>query len=441
MQLLNILEYNRNIPVVSAYDTVVIGSGPAGICAAVASARGGARTLLVERLGAIGGNLTLGEICPILGSVSKGTMADEVKALLAEGHDAPEHITHNGVEFGIDATEAKEKLTAFVASAGVTFLPLTAFIDTMKEGDHVTGVILSAQSGLFAVVSKVVIDATGDGAVAAAAGAEYSVGRDDGSVQPCSLEFTLDGVDESIAITAWGGSDPVKIPGTDKEYRVLCREKCEEGELPANVTIVRLHRTLHAGERTVNATQHNGLDPLDPFSVGRAEVDLRGQIGKCVEFLRKYIPGYENCRLKGSASYPGVRESRRITGDDTVCDADVEEGRKRPDAVVHDAWFLIDIHNPKGGGQAEGHAHDAKPYDIPYGSLLVRGLEGILTCGRCISGTHRAHASYRVMTVCMATGEAVGTAAALAVKAGITPRQLGAEPVISSLVTKGVCLK
>lgn len=169
---MNILEYKRNIPVVSEYDTVVIGSGPAGICAAVASARGGARTLLVERLGAIGGNLTLGEICPILGSVSKGTMADEVKALLAEGHDAPEHITHNGVEFGIDATEAKEKLTAFVASAGVTFLPLTAFIDTMKEGDRVTGVILSAQSGLFAVVSKVVIDATGDGAVAAAAGAE-----------------------------------------------------------------------------------------------------------------------------------------------------------------------------------------------------------------------------------------------------------------------------
>lgn len=435
------INYSKTIPLTSEYDTVVIGSGPAGIAAAVASARGGAETLLVERLGAIGGNLTLGEICPILGSVSKGTMADEIKDILAKGHERVEAVTHNGIEFGIDATEAKERLTAFVAKAGVDFLPLTAFIDAIKEGDRVTGVILSAQSGLFAVGAKVVIDATGDGAVAAAAGAGYFVGRDDGRVQPCSLEFTVDGVDESIAITAWGGSDPVKIPGTDKEYRVFCREKCEAGELPENVTIVRLHRTLHPGERTVNATQHNGLDPLDPFSVGRAEVDLREQIGKCLTFLKKYIPGYENCRLKSSASYPGVRESRRIIGDETLCDADVEQGFSKRDAVVHDAWFLIDIHNPKGGGQAEGHARDAKPYDIPYGCLLVRGLEGILTSGRCISGTHRAHASYRVMTVCMATGEAAGTAAALAVRAGVTPRELGAEAVISALLTKGVCLK
>lgn len=433
--------YSKNVPLVAEYDTAVIGSGPAGICAAVASARGGAKTLLVERLGAIGGNLTLGEICPVLGSVSEGTMADEVKAILAAGHKNTESVTHNGVEFAIDATEAKERLTAFVTSAGVDFVPLTAFIDVIKEGERVTGVILSAQSGLFAVSAKVVIDATGDGAAAAAAGAGFSVGRDDGSVQPCSLEFTVEGVDESIAITAWGGSDPVKIPGTDKEYRALCREKCDAGELPENVSIVRLHRTLFPGERAVNATQHNGLDPLDPFSVGRAEADLRAQIGKCIAFLKKYIPGYADCRLKSSASYPGVRESRRITGDATVCDADVEQGLPKPDAIVHDAWFLIDIHNPTGGGQAEGHAHDAKPYDIPYGSLLVKGLEGILTCGRCISGTHRAHASYRVMTICMATGEAAGTAAALAAAAGITPRQLGAEPVMSSLITKGVRLK
>lgn len=102
----------------------------------------------------------------------------------------------------------------------------------------------------------------------------------------------------------------------------------------------------------------------------------------------------------------------------------MEEGRHYADAAVRDAWFLIDIHNPAGGGPAEGHAQPAKPYDIPFGCLLPRGLEGILTAGRCISGTHRAHASYRVMAICLATGEAAGMAAAKAAKAGKTPREV-----------------
>jgi hypothetical protein len=169
------------------------------------------------------------------------------------------------------------------------------------------------------------------------------------------------------------------------------------------------------GERSVNATQLNGIDPLDPFALGDAEVELRGQIDACLKFLRTYVPGYENCHLKSSGATLGVRETRRIVGDAMVGDADVEQGLHYDDAVVHNAWFLIDIHNPAGGGQAEGFAQPAQPYDIRYGCLLPRGLENMLTAGRCISGTHRAHASYRVMTVCMAMGEAAGVAAALAV--------------------------
>ena len=107
---------------------------------------------------------------------------------------------------------------------------------------------------------------------------------------------------------------------------------------------------------------------------------------------------------------------------------------------MHDAWFLIDIHNPKGGGQAEGHSHPAKPYDIRYGAFLPKGVEGLLTAGRCISGTHRAHASYRVMTPCMAMGEAVGVAAALAVQRGTTPRAVSAADVREALKQRGVKL-
>ena len=204
------------------------------------------------------------------------------------------------------------------------------------------------------------------------------------------------------------------------------------------MTIVRLHFKTRPTEREVNATQVNGLDPLDPADVAAAETELRSQIAVITEFLRKYIPGYENCRVSDSSDAVGVRESRRIRGIDAVCDADLEEGRMCADAVVHNAWFLIDIHNPAGGGQAEGHARMAKPYDIPYGAFLPADADGLIVAGRCISGTHRAHASYRVMAICMAMGEAAGIAAAVAAVRGVDPKDIPAADVRAELSARGV---
>ena len=434
-----------SVPVIAEYDVVVIGGGPAGICASVSASRMGVSTLLVERHGVLGGNLTTGYICPILGKVSKGTMFDEIEALLSENHkDAREVIARNGKEIHIDPEEAKQILTKFVSDNSVTFMLSTALSDIVSD-ENVHTVILTTQKGLCAVEAKVVIDCTGDGQAAVLAGAEYKVGRDsDGRVQPCTLEFTVTDVDESIAITAWGGSDPVKIPAGEfegMEYRELCKLKNREGELPENVTIVRLHRTFYDGERSVNATQINGIDGTCPFDVARAEVDLRQQITLCHKFLKNYVPGFENCTVKGSASSLGIRETRRIVGLDSVTDTDVENGTKRDDVIVHNAWFLIDIHNPAGGGQAEGHSHPAKPYDIPFGAIIPKSTHNILTAGRCISGTHRAHASYRVMVICMATGEAAGIAAALAVKNSREVASLNATDVQAVLKARGVVLK
>jgi hypothetical protein len=292
------------------------------------------------------------------------------------------------------------------------------------DGNAIRGVLLVTPTGLQAVHGKTVIDATGDGFVSYLAGAGCEVGRGgDGAVQPTTLEFTLYGVDESRAISCYGDSDRVKLPdGTP--YRQVCGDANRAGELPPNVTIVRLHKTFYGGERNVNASQANGYDTLTLAGIAAAELDLRNQIERIVSFLRKRVPGYENCRVKSSASTLGVRETRRVVGDYILSDKDVEEGSKFDDAAVRDAWFLIDIHNPKGGGQAEGQAKMAKPYDIPYRCLLPKGIENLLTAGRCISGTHRAHASYRVMAICMAVGQAAGTAAALSAKGAVTPRAL-----------------
>ena len=422
-------------------DVVVAGGGPAGVCAAVSAARAGAKVVLAERFGCLGGNLTLGHVSPILGKVCPGTMVDEVRRLLNANHlNAPKVMTRNGPEEHIDHEEAKGVLAKLCADAGVTVLLCAPVVDAVMEGRRIVGIVVDTPKGLRNVRAKVVVDATGDGRVAMASGAVCKIGRDgDGATQPSSLEFVVDGVDEKVGLTAWGGTDPVKLP-SGEEYRALCKRMNAAGELPENVTIVRLHRTFYPGERSVNATQVNDVDALDPVAVGKADAELRRQIDMCVAFLRKHVPGYGTCRVKSTADTLGVRETRRVMGDAMVVDDDLLEGRKYADAVVHDAWFLIDIHNPKGGGQAEGHSHPAKPYDIRYGAFLPKGVEGLLTAGRCISGTHRAHASYRVMTPCMAMGEAVGVAAALAANRGTTPRAVSAAEVREVLKRRGVKL-
>ena len=419
-----------------AYDVIVAGGGPAGVSAAVSAARMGAKTALIERYGILGGMLTSGLVNPVLGSVAPGTAYQEIMDLMGKECSA----TRNGREMSVDPEQAKYRLLKLAADAGVSVYLQTPVVDVVKDGSRVRGLVVGTQEGLKTLTAHALVDATGDGFVAARAGAEYQVGRDsDGFCQPITTEFVLDNVDEARAITCWGGTDPVTLPG-GKRYSVFCQEAHDRGELPENVTIVRLHRTLYPGERSVNATQANGLNTLTPEGVVQGELTLRGQIDQVVAFLRNNIPGYESCRVKASGSSLGVRESRRIMGDYVLEDADVEQGRRQKDVVVHQAWFLIDIHNPAGGGQAEGHSQAAKPYDIPYRCLLPRGVEGLLTCGRCISGTHRAHASYRVMSICMATGQAAGAAAALSAREGLTPRELDVKLVQQALMDQGAVL-
>ena len=423
------------------YDVIVVGGGPGGIGAAVAAARQGAHTALLERGGVVGGMLTAGQVQPILGSVAPGSFYDEVVSLLSRGHeDMPPVNTHNGVEVQVDPEQAKERLLRLLIDSGVEVYLHTPVVEVLVEEDRVTGVLAGSAVGLQEFRASVIIDATGDGSAAAMAGAEFEIGREsDGRCQPATIEFIVDHLDPKRAISCWGGSDPVKLPD-GREYRQVCKEAAASGELPSNVTIVRLHQTYYADERNVNATQANGFDTLSPTDEARAQLLLREQIDMIVAFLRKHAPGFENCRVKSSGAAIGVRETRRITGMDRVEDIDVETGRKRPNVVVHNAWFLIDIHNPAGGGQAEKFAQPAQPYDIPYGALVARDLDGLMMAGRCISGTHRAHASYRVMAICLAIGQAAGTAAALSVKHNCSPRQLKASLVQEALQAQGVKL-
>lgn len=422
----------QQLDVHADYDVIVAGAGPAGICAAVAAAREGANVALVERYGIVGGNLTAGYVGPILGTVGCGTMRDELVRLLG----VPENDMIGITGKAHDIEEAKRTLTEFVAREAIDVYLQSAVYDVIKEENAVRGLLLATNEGPLALTARITVDATGDAVVSYLCGAEIEKGRDDGLMQPVTLEFTLDGVDDSRGVVCIGDVDEVELDG--ERFLDFCRRCADEGKLPPTLAAVRLHPTTHAGQRQVNTTQVNGVDSTRVGDLFPAEVELRRQIKLLVDFFRAELPGYEQCRCIASGTTVGVRESRRVLGDYVITAEELAEGKRFDDAVVHRAEFIVDIHNPAGAGQAEAQIQYCKPYDLPYRCFVPRGIENLYTAGRCISGTHRAHASYRVMSICMAMGEAVGIAAALCARKGCTPRMLDVGELQRTMTGKGI---
>ena len=413
--------YSKKLEISASYDVVVAGSGPSGICAAVAAARQGMSVALVERYGVLGGDLTIASVGPMMGSVAKGTMRDELAGRIRVAGNNMQAT--NG--FVHDIEQAKRIFAEFLDEAGVTVYLQTYISDVIKDGNTVTGLVISERSGMSVILSKRVIDATGDGDVSVFAGADWEMGREsDSKTQPVTLMYLLSNVDERTALKCFGEEDNVQLNG--ERFLDFTARCCKLGKLPVNCASVRLYPTLYPGERLVNTTQANGINPLSSKDIIKAEIELRRQINAVTDFLRKNVPGYENCVIKSTANTLGVRESRRIMGEYQLCLDDLRAGKRFDDVVVHKANFTVDIHNPDGSGQANGLAEVVKAYDIPYRCLIPLKVDNLVVTGRCISSTHEALASFRISTVCMALGEAAGIAAAVL---GICPAPQRIFPV------------
>lgn len=420
-----IVEPSREIPVVEEVDVLVAGGGPAGMIAAIAAARTGARTLLVEHHGFLGGNLTAGSVLNIRSftdgkkQVIGGIAAEFVDRLRKEGG-----TTQTASEGGYvrhDPEVTKFVAQEMVLESGARILLHTQVAAALVSDRVFRGIVVENKSGRSAILARVSVDTTGDGDLLARSGAAFN--KSDGELQPMTLVFMLGGADR------WP-------EGLDPETRRRVAQEVEEGTFPVKkgVTLFALSRK---GEYYANATRIAG-DCTDARDLTRGEVEGRRQAMGIVKWLRKHAPGFENARILSTASQVGTRESRRMVGVYELTREDVLSYRHFEDDILS-CHYYIDIHRPGKGNEAI-QLEPGRNYGIPYRCLIPRDLDGLVVAGRCISATHEALGSARVMAIAMGMGHAAGTAAALSALAGHPPRKLDPPLLRSTLRKQGALL-
>ena len=373
-------------------DVLVCGGGPSGMAAAANAARQGARVILLERWGRLGGMAVSGLVGPLMGGV-KSPLVEEVMRRTS----APK----------VDPNLLDIEHAEIVREAGVRILLHTWVTGVRMDGSRILLVQAISKPGGTEFQAGVFVDASGDGDVAFRAGADWEMGR------------------------KGGGREAVRLMAGGRSWRDIGREANRNGEIPPDAGIVRTDATDRPGEVIVNAARSNGVSGISAEDLTRAELDGRRPAGRILKFLRRRAPGYEKARISLMPAAVGVRETRRIVGEKHLQREHLVAGRRWDDAVVWDARFPIDIHNPAGVGQAGGRfAEEVKPYQSPYGRLVPKKKIGnLLTAGRCISGSHEAHASYRVQKIAMAIGAAAGAAAGVAARKGRDLREIDAAAV------------
>ena len=407
----------RTVPVAGAFDVVVAGGGPAGFSAAVCAARQGARTLLVEQAGQVGGVATTGLMSHWTGNTKGGFYEEILDRSCVPGAS---RVT-------IDPERLKLTMLDMLDEAGAETLLYAFCAEALMEDGRVAGVVTQSKSGAQAWRGKVVVDATGDGDIAASAGAAFTKGREtDGKMQPVTLMFKIGGVDLERAILPGSFETRVEVP--HGEIQTLAR-----AQLPHPAGHVLLYKGSAPGVVTCNMTNAVDIDGTRAKDLTRGEKECRRQMPRIIAFLREHAPGYETCYALSSASIIGVRETRHFKGLYTLTEDDILAARVFPDWVVTRAHFNFDIHSLKGPGLDEhGVQHGFKQeegYTIPYRCLVPEKVDGLLLAGRCISGTHKAHSNFRVMPICANMGQAAGIAAALAVKLNCQPRDVPVEEI------------
>lgn len=450
-----ILESPRELALVGEYDVLVAGGGMAGFGAAVAAARKGCKTLLLERESALGGLATVGLVNIPL-DLSYGIGREMLRNL-----DAVQGHWHRNS----DPEKHKLILDRMLVGSGCDLLLASYIVDTIMEGDEVRGVVIESKSGRQAVLAKRIIDCTGDADVVYFAGGEYMSGRkSDGKHQACSLDFRLGGVD-------WDAYLNSDLKKNDPSWIELIQKCVDNGDLPymmenhLNWVTHLPGRPQHCGMDEISfcISHSRNCDPLSGRDLTRMYLEGREQADIFSKFIRKFIPGCENSYLIDTGMLLGVRESRRIVGEYILTSLDIARSTRFDDAITN-CNHHYDLHNPDGPGNIKWseevidgkvcyvsrHGHPGswpppggvenlsdpwgrkgdervfgrEPFDIPYRSLVPVKLENTLVAGRCLSSEFMAQAGSRLIMTCLNMGQAAGTAAAISLQDNVAPRKI-----------------
>lgn len=436
----------RTIPILAETDVLVCGGGTAGITAACSAARHGASVILIERWPCVGGMATAALVniwhrsdrtqVVINGLVEESAERARKRGWMTQVKTFPKAFeTH-----WFDPEGMKVVFQDMLDESKVRTLCYLVAGEPIIEDGRIRGVTVETKEGTRAILARIVIDATGDGDVAAKAGVPYDYGRtSDGLVQGMTLMFRLSDIDP----------ERVRAHPHDADRVVTLMKKLrDEGNFPHFLEMAARHylRTPQSPDVSYNMCPVAG-SALQEEALTQRTAQARKQVHQYVELWRKEMPGFENAKTVQTGFSLGIRESRRVRGLKTLDARMVVQAVKHADAIGHGVW-MIDIHDPKGSGHTTWA--DQKPetmvpvgqsYHIPLGMCLNTTIPNLAVVGRCASSTHEGHSSVRVQTHCMVMGQGVGTCAARALQAGVDMARFDIRTLQSHLRNDGVYLK
>ena len=447
---MRIVRPEKEIEIYKTTDVLVVGGGPAGIGAAVAAARQGRKVLLLEKRGFLGGNVTACyvENCNYFlagtGFSSEGVYAEiEELAYKEYGND---NIREKN-KYAFSSEYLKVFLDDFLQREGVELLLHSFVNEVIMKDDRIEAVIIQTKKGPAAVKAGMVIDATGDGDVAFAAGVPYEQGREtDGLCQPGTVSVRLAGADPKVLLE---NGDMLSEIGRvfKQDYRAgKTGLACKRQDLPFG-------RLTNGGQISyVNYACAYGIDPTDISDLTRGEIECRKYDIDIWKYLKTHFEALKNIEIASIAPEIGFRDSRRIEGLYKLTIDDMESNRHFDDVIAVFPRFydmLSPDANMDGDGRVEGKGYvghifepvvDKRSFEIPYRSLLPVNVRNLIVAGRCISADHVAESGTRAVSLCMMTGQAAGTAAALAVRDGLSPEKIKIRELQNLLINQKIKL-
>lgn len=417
------------------YNLVVVGGGLTGVAAAVSAAREGLTVLLVEKSGCLGGAISNCLVYPFMPYWTKpywGEAAKNKKYLsqgifkeMKERHD--KYVT-DCKDHEFNSEYFKIVLDDMTVEAGVTVLFHSVLADVKKQDEKITAIEIIAKSQHITVEADFFVDATGDGDLFYLAGCDYQLGREsDGFCQPMTTCFRMSGVDLDL------------FTEERPKLQELYKEKQAKGEITNPRENILVFFGVGEDVLHFNSTRVIKLNPTDPFDVSRAEVMARRQIHELVSFLKENSKAFDESALISIAVDIGVRESRKLKGVHILTANEIIDCTQFEDSIAL-GNYDIDIHNPTGTGTSHRFFGDGEYYKIPYRSLLPKEFNNLLVAGRCLSATHEAQASVRIMPTCACLGQAAGTAAAVAFKSDKNAHNVDVKELQNKLVENGAVL-